>query len=125
MAATYAFAPPFPGDETFARSVKTPVFRVEYGDDIVPHTALRGLPLPLMAALKASPLGSVLENISTTIGYSPVGALTYGASGQTLRVDLSREEERKLLAQRLPRLATAGKNLFKRHFPANYAGMLA
>lgn len=60
------------------------------GDDIVPHVASHGLPFPVERALKVSPeLKDVLGNISTTLGYAPVGELTYGASGQPLRVNVS------------------------------------
>jgi hypothetical protein len=95
VAATYTFAAPFPGDGMFASSVRTPVFRMEVGDDIVPHVVLHGIPLPVEMALKASPeLKDVFGNISTTLGYTPVGQLTYGASGQPLRVNVSPAEEK-------------------------------
>jgi hypothetical protein len=126
VAATYTFAAPFPGDGIFASSVRTPVFRMEFGDDIVPHVALHGLPLPVELALKASPeLKDVFGNISTTIGYTPVGQLTYGAPGQPLRVNVSSAEEKKLTLQRLPRLGIAGGNLWAHHHLTNYIGMLS
>ncbi len=126
VTATYTFAAPFPGDGIFASSVKTPVFRMEFGDDIVPHVALHGLPLPVEMALKASPeLKRVFGNISTTIGYVPVGQLTYGAPGEPLRVNVSSAEEKKLTLQRLPRLAVAARNLTAHHALTYYVGMLS
>jgi hypothetical protein len=125
VTATYTFAAPLPGDDVFAASVKTPVFRFEYGDDIVPHYPLHSLSLPLERALKSAPeLSDLLGHISTTLGYVPAGKLTYGAPGQPLLVDLSRLEEKALTLKRLPRLATAGVKVFEHHNIANYVNML-
>lgn len=37
VAATYTFAAPRSGTIAYANSITTPVFRIEYGDDLVPH----------------------------------------------------------------------------------------
>ena len=37
VAATYTFAAPRSGDLKFKESIQTPFFRIEYGNDIVPH----------------------------------------------------------------------------------------
>lgn len=77
---------------------------------------LHGLTLPLEMALKASPqLKDLLGHISTTLGYVSVGKLTYGAPGQSLRVNVSPVEEKALRLKRLTHLATAGKNVFAHH----------
>ncbi len=126
VAATYTYAAPLPGDGTFASSVRTPVFRLEFGDDIVPHVAMHGIPLPVQLALKASPeLKGVFSNICTTLGYVAVGPLTYGAPGKSLRIDMSAAEENKLTVERLVRLAPAGQNMFMHHNLDYYIGMLS
>jgi triacylglycerol lipase len=57
VAATYTFAAPLPCENMFKSSVKTPVFRLEFGDDIVPHVPLEALPLPVDGAESNSGTG--------------------------------------------------------------------
>ncbi|MGH8907969.1 MAG: lipase family protein [Egibacteraceae bacterium] len=126
VTATYTIAAPLPGDDKFADSVKTPVYRLEFGDDIVPHVPLGGLPLPVEMALKASPqLGDLFGSMATKLGYVAVGDLTYGAPGQPLRINISRKEERELRLTRARHMATAGPNVFKHHLvDPHYLSML-
>ena len=123
VTAAYTFAAPRPGDGAFASSVQTPVYRFEYGDDIVPHVPFHGLSL---APLERIPeLRDLIGRISDTLGYVSVGALTYGAGGQPLRVGLSPAEERALQLARVPGLLTARDKLFAHHHMPNYIGMLS
>jgi hypothetical protein len=125
VAATYTFAAPLPCENIFKSSVKTPVFRLEFGDDIVPHVPLEALPLPVEMALKSSPeLGDLLGKITSSLGYTAVGKLTYGAPGQPLRINLSPVEEKALRLKRLPHLAVAGPNVFRHHAMTHYISML-
>lgn len=129
VAATYTFAAPRPGDSAFAASVQTPVFRLEFGDDIVPHVPFRGIALgPLEKAAEALPdLRTLLANagIRDTLGYVDVGALTYGAPGRPLRVDVSSMQEHALFAERAAHLFRAGQNLFAHHNLLNYIAMVS
>jgi hypothetical protein len=76
-------------------------------------------------ALKATPeLGDLLENILTTLDYTAVGVLTYGAPGEPLRINIPPAEERTLRLKRLAHLAVAGENLFLHHDMSYYIGML-
>ncbi len=123
MNATYTFAAPRPGDGAFASSVGTPVYRLEYGDDIVPHVPFHGLSLDALDRIPE--LRNLIERIGDTLGYASVGPLTYGAASQPLRVDLSPAEERALALVRVPRLLSAGDKLFAHHHMPNYIGMLS
>jgi lipase (class 3) len=128
VTATYTFAAPRPGDATFASSVETPVFRLEFGDDIVPHVPFRGVSLgPLEKAAAAFPeLQQVLANagIRDTLGYVSVGVLTYGAPEKPLRPDVSPATEQVLFAERAAHLLLGRQNLFLHHLMPNYIAMV-
>lgn len=68
VAASYTFAAPRPGDYGFAESIKvsdTPIWRMEYGNDVVPH-------LPL------SPELHLTEVTTNLLDFHAVGQLVYG-----------------------------------------------
>lgn len=125
--AAYTFAAPRPGDAAFAAAVKTPVFRFEFGDDIVPH-----VPLPDGFASIAegflgnvtSRLGSFLSGLADVTGsfalldadYSGVGTLVYRREGDDApQTDFSPAEEATLMAIRRAKLLMAGKDLAEHH----------
>lgn len=131
---TYTFAAPRPADRRFASAIKTPVFRVEFGQDIVPHVpptlksqslftkglavlgGLIDLPKPLEAFLK---LSKRVRNNS----YQSVGVLTYGTEKGELQSDLNAKQEAALFKKRKRKLLGAGKSLGAHHRLANYISM--
>ncbi len=129
---TYTFAAPRPGDADFTASVATPVFRFEFGNDIVPHvppllpdfgpTAALFLKL---AAAASEPIAKLLRlaDEAARLGYRSVGPLTYRAVGGALQSDLSPSQENSLLMDRLMKLFKARKTLGEHHHISNYIGM--
>ena len=131
---TYTFASPRPGDAEFANSIKTPVFRVEFGHDIVPHVpptlmqggsvgrilALMGLTgkLPDLLASFAKMLKEAEEN-----SYTSVGSLTYRPEDGDLQTDVAIEEELEMRSSRRTGLLFAGKDLGNHHSLENYIAM--
>lgn len=134
---TYTFAAPRPGDEEFAKSIKTPVHRVEFGDDLVPH-----LP-PLLtqksvlgtAILKLNKLfdlpdivvaiAELADKIKENSRYQSVGKLTYAEIGQPIETEVSKAREKSLFKSRKRRLLKAGKGLVRHHSLENYIEMLS
>jgi len=131
---TYTFAAPRTGDRKFASSITTPVFRVEFGHDLVPHvppalnkrsllsvgldslSKLIDLPEPLEAFLK---LTKRLRDNS----YQSVGVLTYGKDTGEVVTDLAPNEEAAIFKKRKRKLFAAGKSLGAHHHLANYISM--
>lgn len=116
---TYTFGAPRPGSESFATSITTPVFRVEYGRDLVPH---------LPPTLKHdSPIRIGLDFISNWLDvperYHSVGDLTYGTEEGELLTNLDSTTEVALSTERRDHLRDAGKALASHHGLANYIGM--
>jgi hypothetical protein len=133
VAATYTFAAPRPGDQAFADSVTTPVFRVEFGDDIVPHVPLSNESTELLAALARNPLFQLPQlrpMLDAVAGdYAAVGQLTYRRlladlpPYQDLQTDLSADVEIALAKQREDLLLRATLLLVENHLPAHYISM--
>lgn len=130
---TYTFASPRPGDADFANSVSSPVCRLEYGDDIVPHVPFRIPDLGLLNApfhtmLARSPL-LMSELLSTAskegTNYRSVGPLSYAAPDHPLQTDLSAADESRLNRERLFHLLIAGMNLVEHHHMQNYLDMVS
>ena len=131
---TYTFAAPRPADRRFATSIGSPIFRVEFGQDIVPHVpptvksrslftdglGLIGqhidLPGPLAAYLK---LTKKLRDNS----YQSIGALTYGSETGEYLTDLDAKQEAALFKKRKRKLFAAVKSLGAHHSLANYISM--
>ncbi|MFO0935368.1 MAG: lipase family protein [Gemmataceae bacterium] len=126
---TYTFAAPRPGDATFAASVNTPVYRFEFGDDIVPHVPFHGFSLDsfqekLNAQIlaKAPELEEFLKKAAQ--GYQAVGQLIYRRPGSELHVVTSEKDEKSLQVSRDIMLAFANKDLFNHHHMPHYINML-
>lgn len=108
ISSTYTFAAPRAGTQEFVDSVTTPVFRIEFGDDIVPHlppsTALIRDVIQQAAQGKAV-LQFVIETMFRFIGsfsYMGLGALCYGHPDEKkLHLGLSSAAETVLLQKRL------------------------
>lgn len=127
----YTFGAPRPGDHVFAASVTIPVYRCEFGDDVVPHMP------PSVAVLDRAglPLGRALGGLLDLIGnalpeelraftktasvaaeaYTSIGRLTYRRPGGPLLTDLPPAEDDTLLRERLASLLTAGSNMVAHH----------
>ncbi len=126
VAATYTFAAPRAGDATFAESLAgQEIYRVEFGDDIVPH-----VPLPAIEAanwlnnpFNTAPLQRLISTVAN--GFVAVGSLVYRALGlhEPLQSGLSETDEAKLTADRRKRLARAGAVSLANHLMANYLAM--
>lgn len=119
VAATYTFAAPRSGDQTFADAVPVafPFHRIEFGDDIVPHVPptllsrwvkmLVTIPryLPLKRFGVPVKVNEILELSVNDLGYVGVGRLCYGnPEGGKFHVDMSLRQEASLLPGRLTRL---------------------
>lgn len=132
--ATYTFGAPKAGDAKFVKSINTPCFRVEFGNDIVPHVppSLKSskffanaisvirkfidLPDTLVAFEKLS------KQISKT-GYATAGSLIYGSPNQELLVSPDVKTESKLETKRRRSLLRSGKKLLGHHGIANYISL--
>lgn len=122
VAATYTFAAPRPGDKVFAQTIPdaVPVYRIEFGDDIVPHvppTAMSWLvKLSIWGLLQyknlpehVTNLLKRLKNASNNMHYAGVGRLYYGNDvTKTLAMDISAADEGGTLFRQ--RLASLIKN---------------
>ena len=128
--ATYTFAAPRPGDAEFAASLKTPVYRFEFGDDVVPHVAFHSMSMGKFEDIINAQLLSRVPNLAGLLrtaadGYAGAGPLYYRRPGTELQEGLSAEEESTLARTRNMMLLVAGKNLFNHHHMPNYIGMFA
>jgi hypothetical protein len=137
-AATYTFGAPRPGDTKLAASVCTPVYRLEYGDDIVPHvpprTAVSGVIGGLTKVggfLAAAPYNELLVRLgelaarAQKIPHAGIGVLVYRDQGGAIRPGLHGSEEEALAGQRAKALLQAGKDLVEHHHMPHYLAMLA
>ena len=127
---TYTFAAPRTGSAEFVNSVKTPVHRIEFGDDIVPHlpptlikTALEEIvahhPV-LLVALKAA-----LHTVED-FGYVGLGPLCYGhPNEQQFHADLSATAEKALFEKRLKLLPKSPKHWGEHHHLAGTTAEVA
>ena len=130
VTATYTFAAPRAGNDAFADSVKTPVFRLEFGNDIVPHVPIR---LSTMGKIQQAAqfvprLAPILDRITVDdkLAYRAAGTLVYAAPWRkTLTIGPTPDEDRKLEEARRLRLVLAKDQLFNHHHLKNYEAMLA
>ena len=134
--ATYTFAAPRPGDQAFANSIPatSPVHRIEFGDDVVPHVAptlisknIRAIiALLLKNNLFPEHVAKLLNFLSGTTertAFAGVGRLCYGnRETKTLRVDISAEQEAALFNTRLTGLAFHPEHWAEHH---HLAGTMA
>lgn len=129
VTATYTFAAPRPGDMAFAASVTTPLFRLEYGNDVVPHVPIPASTMAkIQLAVKLVPrLAPTLAKLtaSDALAYRSAGALVYGAPWQkALTIGPSPADEQSLSEARRLRLLLARNQLFDHHRLENYRKML-
>jgi triacylglycerol lipase len=129
VVSTYTFAAPRPGDMTFIKSIPEtlPIHRIEFGDDIVPHvppillTEERQGIVELLKGLPGLPdeVGSILDFLQVSnndTGFASLGRLCYGSNKtQSLRVDLSAEQEESLFYDRLWSLARHPDHWIEHH----------
>lgn len=125
---TYAFAGPRAGDKSFSKAVTqaSPIYRFEYGDDLVPHlppgnsgpgitptlvTEPILVPLSFNSNWPLPTLFDLLTLIPLGLGYCHAGFLYYIDRNLVLHTDLTQHQENALARQRL------GKIL--RHSPIN------
>lgn len=114
VAATYTFAAPRPGDQDFVDSVPAslPVYRLEFGDDVVPHVPprlLNRLALTVFSeAVQHLPLSERAAKFvefvkeQALLGYVGLGRLCYGNNTtEVLRVGLSADDEQDIFNERL------------------------
>ena len=132
---SYTFAAPRAGDAAFSRSVKTPVHRVEFGDDIVPHVP----PMLAHGSVIVNGLSSIPRRFVPKVllvfqdfvkrlkkqSYVGVGKLTYRDEGGKLLTDRTASQEKTLFTKRKARLLFAGKNLVEHHHLPHYIGMFS
>ena len=105
VAGTYTFAAPRPADTDFAQSVTTPVFRFEFGDDIVPHVPFHAISLgSFQDRINAQLLAHVpdLADLVRTAaeGFEAVGPLIYRRPGTELQEDIDADNEAALARTR-------------------------
>lgn len=117
---TYTFAAPRAGTAEFVQSVTTPVHRIEFGDDIVPHlppTAIREALEDVVSGhpLLGAALGVVLKKIQD-VGYVGLGPLCYGEPNEKkFHIDLSDADEDILFNKRLKHLSKNPKHWGDHH----------
>lgn len=124
VAATYAFAPPRPGDVIFRTYLDDQtIHRVELGDDIVPHVPPTIPPL-LVSALKLASIGApaATKRLLSLVNkdYVSVGALAYGQVREFVVPELTSVQEAHLFDSRLRRLFIAGNAVVADHTVINY-----
>ena len=118
----YTFGAPRPGNQEFVANVNTPVFRIEFGNDLVPHVppATSNSSL-LMNVLDLTGLDNMAERLQGS-SYQSIGDLTY-ADEDEYRTEMDEKQEGKLLTKRKARLVLAGSELASDHGLENYIGM--
>ncbi|MCA9066902.1 MAG: hypothetical protein KDA96_27735, partial [Planctomycetaceae bacterium] len=126
---TYTFAAPRAGMADFVSSISTPVFRFEFGDDIVPH-----MPPALIRHALADALQGQIQGFSflirsvanaglqlllaelTNVVYFGLGTLCYGRpEEQKLQICRTAAEETALFQSRLQRLKEHPKSWGDHH----------
>ncbi len=132
---SYTFAAPRAGDTTFAKSVKTPVHRIEYGDDIVPHvppTLEHGSVMSdVLSSIPRRFLPKLLRSFQDLVNrvedqsYVGVGKLTYRDEDGKLLADRTASQEKTLFEKRKARLLFAGKDLVEHHHLPHYINMFS
>ncbi len=129
----YTFAAPRSGDAAFVKSIKTPIHRIEFGDDIVPHVpptlALGTFLTDALAKIPAFAVPDVLKSYQgltkkmSTRSYVGAGRLTYGSEGGDLLADRTAAQEQSLFKKRALALMFAGKDLVEHHHMPHYIDM--
>lgn len=109
--AAYTFAAPRPGNQEVADTVANiPIYRIEFGNDIVPH-----VPTTLLSDKIGEGIESFVEKFDRELEiineirakhhFVGIGRLCYGNNDtKTLRINISPSEEKKLLKGRIKNL---------------------
>jgi len=118
----YTFGAPRPGNQEFVANVSTPVFRIEFGNDLVPHVppATNNSNL-LMSVLSLAGLDNMTEKLQGS-SYQSIGDLTYADEDEYL-TEMDEKKKGLLLTKRKVKLALAGSKLASDHGLENYIGM--
>jgi Lipase (class 3) len=126
VAAAYTFASPRPGDGAFVRSIpeELPFYRIEFGDDVVPHLApallsprIRKMAQQFQRLMLLPPkVKNLLELVAEDFGFVGAGRLCYGSheTGR-LRVNVSADQESSLFESRLRQLVFNAENWAEHH----------
>lgn len=123
VAATYVYAAPRVGDAAFVKSLTTPVYRFEYGCDIVPHVPFKQ-PDSLLFRLAWDELKDhlprdvvrLLDHCEECYAvYGHAGALYYRADADEAWQTYDAAGEKQLLSRRAVKLLSAGKRLCDDH----------
>ena len=132
---TYTFAAPRAADAEFAKSIKTPFYRIEFGDDIVPHvppTLEHGSLLSdVLSLIPSFALPEVLRSMKKLLkkvkkqSYVGVGKLTYRNEEGKLMADRTAAQEKAMFNKRKFQLLTARKDLVTHHGLKNYIAMFS
>jgi hypothetical protein len=126
--ATYVFGSPRVGDADFAASLKTPVYRFEYGRDLVPHVPFKK-PDSVLCRIAweelKDRLPAKIEKLFDTAEdeyavYEHAGELCYRASGDEAWKSYSAAEERRLRSRRAIKLLSAGRRICYDHELGRY-----
>lgn len=125
---TYTFAAPRAANDEYARSVTTPVHRIEFGDDIVPHMppiVLRNMLSDFIKKhsswLKAMFLLNDFEQALSrfeNVSFTGVGSLCYGdamLTNRTFRIGMSPRDEQQLFEHRQKQLRENPENWAAHH----------
>jgi len=133
---SYTFAAPRAADAVFARSIRTPFHRVEFGHDIVPHVppllthrGVLGTELSALGRFFDLPeILVALHDLTKRLkknSYQGVGRLTYRGDRGKLMRDLTAAQEKSLFHPRKRQLLLAGKRLVRHHGLDHYIGMFS
>ena len=133
---SYTFAAPRAGDAVFARSIKTPFHRIEFGNDIVPHvppllvqSSILGSGLSALSKIfDLPPVLQALNKLTRQLkknSYQSVGRLIYRAEGGALLLNLTVAAEKRVFNVRRKKLAFAGKDLVRHHGLGHYVRMFS
>lgn len=127
--ATYTFAAPRPGDQVFADSIPAslPIYRIEFGNDIVPHVPPTLISRNIQALVEISLLTpslndrvkkqlNRLKNKSKGVRFVGVGLLCYGDhENRELRINITPDDETKMFKGRFKKLIANYKHWAEHH----------
>ena len=132
---TYTFAAPRAADAVFAKSIKTPFYRVEFGDDIVPHVPPSlengSLLTDVLTRIPSFALPKILKSFKKVLNkaknqsYVGVGKLTYRNEDGKLLTDRTAAQEKAMFNKRRFQLLTARKDLVTHHSLKHYVAMFS
>jgi lipase (class 3) len=133
--AAYTFAAARPGDHAFAQSIPAtlPVYRIEFGNDIVPHLPPIAMNPKLLSAVELlAKLPGLKEHVKSLLsflirttektGFVGAGRLCYGSHDKKeVRVDIAAEQEAELFNSRVRGLTRNPEHWAEHHHLAGTA----